>query len=168
MKAWFITLIGASTLAAVTPAIANVTITGMRTAVTPLPSLNLSQDLRQIAYASARPVPLKFPRPVQQTGEIVLPGAFNVSDPRRLDGTLMDPGMMIPCTTWFFSQCGGDSDFREMAAYTGPGTAALRFNLGPNVDLETFLKDRLDMKRIQRDVYGGGLDEFESFAPSAL
>src|SRR6478735_3098333 len=117
MRKWKVTLIGAALVAA-NAAIANVTITGERTGVNPpLPSLNLSHDLRQIAYSSARP-PLNFPSPLKQrTGEIQLPGAFDPSNPRDRNGNLISPELIIPCSPLFFRQCGDP----EITAWSGPG-----------------------------------------------
>jgi hypothetical protein len=93
----------------------------------------------------------------------------------------MRPDILLPCM--WRSDCGDP----EITAWTDPGPKALWFNLGENVDLQTFDSARLEMNRDLMNMGGGdttdaahrvnqrrdgmaprGLDDLEIYAGTTL
>jgi hypothetical protein len=140
---------------------ANVTVTGERTGSSPLPSLNLSHDLSQIAYASSRPAPIQFVDPSKLAlGEVELAG--------KLDRSKYSPSIEKVCSPLLYLECGNPEismwnsapDFSLKLALYG-GNAALGKSGGPSVG--QYLNARRQMKDILEKDYG--IDAYSASSP---
>lgn len=131
---------------------ANVTVTGERIGNSPLPSLNLSHDLSQIAFASSRPAPIQFVDPSR-----LAVGEVDIGE--RLDRSKYDPSIIKVCSPLLYRECGNP----EITMWSSAPDSALRLSLyGPYAALGSrrgpsagqYLNARRQMKDILANDYG--------------